>query len=126
MNSMVSRAWSFGCPPHPDGTPNLVCLCLNRRFKSTAKHGVSSVCPKHAQTGEARRWSIGLCTAGESCLLFSPSALLPTPAHLSLLTVTSNPPLRSSTNHHSHLLPAAAAEERASLEPTPTAAQTTT
>jgi hypothetical protein len=69
MNKMVMRAISFGCPHHPDGTPNLVCLCRSKPFKTRAKHGISSVCPNHEQTGDARRWAIGLCTTGKLFLL---------------------------------------------------------
>ncbi|KAK3904262.1 hypothetical protein C8A05DRAFT_31943 [Staphylotrichum tortipilum] len=64
MGKMVSRAASYGCPSHPDGTPNVVCLCRSKSFKHGAKRGVGDLCPNNsASISRSREWAIELCTA---------------------------------------------------------------
>lgn len=82
MGKMVSRAASYGCAPHPDGTPNVVCLCRSKRFKSGAKRGVGDLCPNNSGSiMRSREWAIDLCTAGMSPLLFFLAVLYCIPHH---------------------------------------------
>ncbi|KAK4233275.1 hypothetical protein C8A03DRAFT_39028, partial [Achaetomium macrosporum] len=65
MTEMLSLAPTYGCAD-VNGTPDLACICIHKRFKSVAKSRVTSSCPDLADIDIAKEWATERCFAHPS------------------------------------------------------------